>query len=63
MSTLFGIICEMIPDASGNEKVVMHRTTFTTRGDAEKEQTQLRRQNLPFRSWVIPIEDPRGEAE
>lgn len=60
---IYALLCEMLPNTEGIVKVVMHRTTFTTQAEADKEQRQLRRQNLPFRAWVVAFEDPRQQQD
>lgn len=55
------LFVEHLPDTiTGKRKTSMGYVVYDTEEAAENERTTLRRQNLPFKSWVISFEDPRA---
>lgn len=55
---LYGILCQMLPDANGIVNFQMHRRTFTMSHVRDEKINTLRRQNWPFRFYPVEFIDP-----
>lgn len=60
---IYAVFCRMLPRNDEPPPLRMVHETFASEEEAQAHVDEIRRQNLPYRGWVVSFEDPRNEEQ